>query len=128
MYQVELLGLGGMLIVPAVPASLGCMCRKDNLEGCCGILLLRCLVDVMVDASESLSLTLMTRSATVCCKLVIRAICCSILSLANLLEAASSAIICICWAIIVSNLNFLMDFDDAFDESKEAVGESVRVS
>ena len=55
-------------------------------------------------------------------------ICCSILLLADLLEVASAAITCICWAIIRSKSDFLMDLEDALVESVDVLDDAVPVS
>ena len=115
-------------MLPAVPALLGCNLLIDDLDDRCGICRFLCSLEVMVDASESLSLARRTRSATVCWRFVIRCICCSIRSLAVLFDSAKAAIICICWAMMVSNSDFLMDLVDATVEAIEANGESVPVS
>ena len=83
---------------------------------------LRCSFDVMVDASESLSLTLITRSATVCWRLVISAICCSIRLFDSWLDSAKVAIIFICWAMISSNLDILIDLAESSDDVDFANG------
>ena len=53
-------------------------------------------------------------------RLDMRSICFSIRSLANWLDAARDAIICICCAIMVSNSDFLIDLDEATDDVGEA--------
>ena len=80
---------------PAVPALLGCNRLMEDLDAWCGMRCLRCSFDVMVDVSESQSLILMAKSATVCWRLVIISICLSIRSLVVLFDSVRAAIICI---------------------------------
>ena len=100
---------------PEVPASLGWSRLIDDLLEWWVICCLCWSLDVMVDASESLLLTQITRSETVFCRLLNNSICCSILLFASWLDAARVAIIFIWLAMMDSNW-FLMDQAKAADD------------